>query len=59
VVVGITTSLFMMAVNHLTFVANTGGKSLNLQAFGIVVVLYVVGIVLLISALWRRFRVSQ
>lgn len=59
VVVGITTSLFMMAINHLTFVANTRGGSLNLQAFGIVLVLYLIGIVLLISALWRRFRITK
>lgn len=59
VVVGITTSLFMMAVNHLTFVANTRGESLNLQAFGIVFALYLFGIVLLISALWRRFRITK
>ncbi len=58
VVVAITTSLFMMAVNHLTFVANTRGESLNLQAFAMVFVLYLIGIMLLISALWRRFRIT-
>lgn len=55
-VVAITASLFMMAINHLTFVANTRHEPLNMQAFGIVVALYLIGIALLVSAMWKRFR---
>ena len=58
-VVAITAALFMMAINHLTFVANMRGQVLNVQAFGMAVVFYLIGIVQLISAIWRRFRIAK
>lgn len=54
--VAVTVFLFMMSINHLTYVANVRGAPLNLPAFGTVLVLYLVAIVLLVGAMLRRFR---
>ena len=56
-VVAVTVALFMIAINHLTFVANMRGQALNLRAFAIVLVLYIAGIILMIAGVWRRFKV--
>lgn len=54
--VSITASLFMMAISHLTYLANIRGLPLNVHAFTTLLVLYLVGILLLVAALLRRFR---
>ncbi len=57
--VAVTASLFIMVINHLTFVANIRGESLNLPAFVLLLVLYLAGIALMIFGLRKRFRVAR
>lgn len=49
-------SMFMMAVNHLTFRANMAATSLNMQAFVLVMALFLISVGVLVVAMWRRFR---
>ncbi len=50
-------SLFMMSINHLTFRANMTATSLNMQAFGLVMLLFFVGVGVVVVAMLRRFQV--
>lgn len=56
-VIAVATSLFMIAINHLTFVANMRAQSLNLQAMLMLLVLYLIGVMLMIVAMFKRFRI--
>lgn len=55
--VAIAVLLFMMSIGHLTYMANLRGAPLNLVAFGTLLGLYLIGIVLLVAAMVRRFTV--
>ena len=57
--VGVVASLFMMSVNHLTYVANMRSEALNLQAMVLLLVLFLCGIGLMIASMWRRLRIPQ
>ena len=55
--VAIAVLLFMMSIGHLTYVANVRGAPLNVIVFGSLLVLYLIGIMLLVVAMVRRFTV--
>ncbi len=49
-------SLFAFSINHLTFKANMAAKPLDMQSFGLVVILFLIGVGVFVVTLLRRFR---
>lgn len=56
-VIAVASSLFMIAINHLTFVANMRSEGLNLQAMILLLVLYLIGVAVMVASMWKRFRI--
>ncbi len=52
-------SLFIMAINHLTFKANLNGGGLNMTAFGLVLVMFLSGVGIMVINLLRRFQLPR
>ncbi len=52
-------SMFIMAINHLTFKANLVAAPLNMTAFLLVLTLFLISTGILTLGLWRRFQIAR